>query len=70
MQVTIDKEILELLDFLNVKKDKKELLINILLIEGIEKIVSDEDFLASEITKTNAKIKLWNLKVKYILKML
>lgn len=70
MQVTIDEEILELLDFLNVKKDKKELLINILLIEGIEAIVSNEDFLASEMTKKIAKIKVLNLKIKYIVKML
>lgn len=70
MQITIDEEILELLDFLNVKKDKKELLINILLIEGIEAIVSNEDFLASEMTKKIAKIKVLNLKIKYIVKML
>ena len=70
MQITIDEEILELLDFLNVSKDKKELLINILLIEGIEATVSNEEFLASKKTKKIAKLKVANLKVKYILKMM
>ena len=65
MLINIDEEILELLDFLNVSKDKKELLINILLIEGIEATVSNEEFLASKKTK-----KIANLKVKYILKMM
>lgn len=70
MPINIDEEILELLDFLNVKKDKKELLINILLIEGIEATVSNENFVASEMTKKNAKNKVLNLKIKYIVKML
>ena len=70
MLINIDEEILELLDFLNVKKDKKELLINILLIEGIEATVSNENFVASEMTKKNAKNKVLNLKIKYIVKML
>lgn len=70
MLVNIDEEILELLDFLKVSKDKKELLINILLIEGIEATVSNEEFLASKKTKKIAKLKVANLKVKCILKML
>mgnify|MGYP000860567988 FL=1 len=70
MSINIDEEILELLDFLNVSKDKKEFLINILLIEGIEATVSNEEFLASKKTKKIAKIKVANLKVKYILKMM
>lgn len=70
MSINIDEEILELLDFLNVSKDKKELLINILLIEGIETTVSNENFLASKKTKKIAKLKVENLKVKYILKMM
>lgn len=70
MLINIDEEILELLDFLNVSKDKKEFLINILLIEGIEATVSNEEFLASKKTKKIAKIKVANLKVKYILKMM
>lgn len=70
MSINIDEEILELLDFLNVSKDKKEFLINILLIEGIEATVLNEEFLASKKTKKIAKIKVANLKVKYILKMM
>ena len=71
MSINIDEEILELLDFLKVKKDKKELLINILLIEGIETTISNKNFVASEMTKKkNAKNKVLNLKIKYIVKML
>ena len=70
MSINIDEEILELLYFLNVQKDKRELLINILLIERIETTVSNENFLASKKTKKNAKLKIANLKVKYILKMM
>ena len=58
MQVTIDKDILEPLDFLNISKDKKELLINILLIKGIEVTVLNEEFLASEMTKKMQNLKL------------
>ena len=46
------------------------MLINILLIEGIEATVSNEEFLASKKTKKIAKLKVANLKVKYILKMM
>ena len=48
MQVTIDKDILELLDFFNVSEDKLESTINILLIEGIDSITSNEIFIESE----------------------
>lgn len=48
MQVTIDKDILELLDILNVSEDKLESTINILLIEGIDSITSNEIFIESE----------------------
>lgn len=70
MQVTIDKDILELLDFSNASKDKLDTSINILLLEGIDSTVSNEMFLASEITKVFVKLKVIDLKVKYMLKML
>lgn len=47
MQVTIDKEILEILEILKASKDKLDTSINILLLEGIDSTVSNEMFLAS-----------------------
>lgn len=70
MQVTIDKDILELLDFLNVSEDKLESTINILLIEGIDSITSNEIFIESEKKKDFIKLKVMELKLKYMLKMI
>ena len=70
MQVTIDKDILELLDFLNVSEDKLESTINILLIEGIDSITSNEIFIESEKKKDFIKIKVMELKLKYMCKMI
>lgn len=70
MQVTIDKEILEILEILNASKDKLDTSINILLLEGIDSTVSNEMFLASEITKNFVKFKVMDLKLKYMLKMM
>lgn len=70
MQVTIDKDILELLDFLNVSEDKLESTINILLIEGIDSITSNEIFIESERKKDLIKLKVMELKLKYMLKMM
>lgn len=64
MQVTIDKEIL------NASKDKLDTSINILLLEGIDSTVSNEMFLASEMTKEFVKLKVMDLKLKYMLKMM
>lgn len=70
MQVTIDKEILEILEILNASKDKLDNSINILLLEGIDSTVSNQMFSASKITKDFVKLKVMDLKLKYILKML
>ena len=70
MQVTIDKEILELLDSLNVSEDKLEATINTLLIEGIDSITSNEIFIESEKKKDFIKLKVMELKLKYMLKMM
>lgn len=40
MQVTIDKDILELLNCLNTSEEELESIINTLLIEGIDSITS------------------------------
>ncbi|EGF88492.1 hypothetical protein [Gemella haemolysans] len=68
MQVTIDKDILELLDSLNVSEDKLESTINILLIEGIDSITSNEIFIESEKKKDLIKLKVMELKLKYMRK--
>lgn len=70
MQVTIDKEILEILQILKASKDKLDTSINILLLEGIDSTVSNEMFLASEMTKEFVKLKVMDLKLKYMFKML
>ena len=70
MQVTIDKDILELFDFLNVSEDKLESTINILLIEGIDSITSNEIFIESEKKKDLIKLKVMELKLKYMRKMI
>lgn len=70
MQVTIDKDILELLDFLNASEDKLEATINTLLIEGIDSITSNEIFIESEKKKDFIKLKVMELKLKYMLKMI
>lgn len=70
MQVTIDKDILELLDFLNVSEDKLESTINILLIEGMDSITSNEIFIESEKKKDLIKLKVMELKLKYMRKMI
>lgn len=70
MQVTIDKDILKLLDFLNASEDKLESTINILLIEGIDSITSNEIFIESEKKKDFIKIKVMELKLKYMRKMI
>lgn len=70
MQVTIDKDILELLDFLNVSEDNLESTINILLIEGIDSITSNEIFIESEKKKDLIKLKVMELKLKYMRKMI
>lgn len=70
MQVTIDKDILELLDFLNASEDKLEATINTLLIEGIDSITSNETFIESKKKKKFIKLKIMTLKLKYMYKML
>ena len=44
MQVTIDKEILGILDLLKIPESDLETTINVLLIEGVNTFVTSEDF--------------------------
>jgi len=70
MQVTIDKDILELLNCLNTSEEELESIINTLLIEGIDSITSSEAFTKNEKKKMFIKLKLVGLKLKYMFKML
>ena len=70
MQVTIDKEILEILDFVKASEEKIDTSINILLLEGIESLISNEMFSASDMTKGFLNLKITALKVKYMIKMM
>jgi len=70
MQVTIDKDILELLNCLNTSEEELESTINTLLIEGIDSITSNEIFIESEKKKDLIKLKVMELKLKYMRKMI
>lgn len=70
MQVTIDKDILELLNCLNTSEEELESIINTLLIEGIDSITSSEAFTKNEEKQMFIKLKLVGLKVKYMFKIL
>ncbi|WP_314397060.1 hypothetical protein [uncultured Gemella sp.] len=70
MQVTIDKDILELLNCLNTSEEELESIINTLLIEGIDSITSSEAFTKNEEKQMFIKLKLVGLKLKYMFKML
>lgn len=70
MQVTIDKDILELLNCLNTSEEELESIINTLLIEGIDSTTSSEAFTKNEEKQMFIKLKLVGLKLKYMFKML
>ena len=70
MQVTIDKDILELLNCLNTSEEELEFIINTLLIEGIDSTTSSEAFTKNEEKQMFIKLKLVVLKLKYMFKML
>lgn len=70
MQVTIDKDILELLNCLNTSEEELEFIINTLLIEGIDSTTSSEAFTKNEEKQMFIKLKLVGLKLKYMFKML
>ena len=70
MQVTIDKEILGILDLLKIPENELETTINVLLIEGINTFVTSEDFKKNEELEVKILAEILKLKLKYIAKML
>ena len=70
MQVTIDKEILGILDLLKIPENDLEITINVLLIKGIDIYVISEDFKKNEELKAKIMTEILKLKLKYIAKML
>lgn len=70
MQVTIDKEILGILDLLKISESELETTINVFLIEGLNTFVTSEDLQQSEELKVKILAEILKLKLKYITKML
>ena len=70
MQVTIDKEILGILDLLKIPENDLEITINVLLIKGLDIFVISEDFKKNEELKAKIMTEILKLKLKYIAKML
>lgn len=69
MQVTIEKETLEFLESIDVPEYSLETLINVLLIEGIEKVIQNCTFKVDEKDKTKILIKILSLKINLLPKV-
>lgn len=70
MQVTIDKEILGILDLLKIPESDLETTINVLLIEGLNTFVTSDGLQKNEKLKTKIMTEILKLKLKYIAKMM
>ncbi len=70
MQVTIDKEILGILDLLKIPESMSETTINVMLIEGLNTFATSDDLQKSEELKVKILAEILKLKLKYIAKML
>lgn len=66
MKFNIDEETLELLKQFNTTENSLETLINVLLIEGIEKLVQNSTLKVDEKDKTKILIKILSLKINLI----
>lgn len=66
MKFNIDKETLELLERFDLSENSLETLINVLLIEGIEKLVQNSTLKVDEKDKTKILIKILSLKINLI----
>ena len=69
MKFNIDKEILELFERFDLSEKSLETLINVLLIEGYEKLVKDNILKIDEKDKTKVLIKILSLKINLIPKV-
>ena len=66
MKINIDKDTLEFLESIDVPEYSLETLINVLLIEGIEKVIQNCTFKVDEKDKTKILIKILSLKINLI----
>ena len=66
MKFNIDKETLELFERFDLSEKSLETLINLLLIEGYEKLVKDNILKIDEKDKTKVLIKILSLKINLI----
>lgn len=66
MKFNIDKETLELFERFDLSENSLETLINLLLIEGYEKLVKDNILKIDERDKTKVLIKILSLKINLI----
>lgn len=70
MQVTIDKETVELLKCINASQNALEILINVMLIVGIEKFVLTDVLVEKENKKTELIAKILSLKTNNVSRLL
>ena len=66
MKINIDEETLELLEQFNATENSLETLINVLLIEGIEKLVQNSTLEVEKEDKTKILIKILLLKINLL----
>lgn len=69
MKINIEKETLEFLDSIDVPENSLETLINVLLIEGIEKVIQNCTFKVNEKNKTKILVKILSLKINLLPKV-
>lgn len=70
MKINIDKDTLEFLENINVPENAFENLINVLLIEGIDKFVKEDILIVDENKKIEVLTKIFLLKINSIPKVL
>ena len=69
MKINIEKETLEFLESIDVPENSLETLINVLLIEGIEKVIQNCTFKVNEKNKTKIIVKILSLKINLLPKV-
>ena len=69
MKINIEKETLEFLESIDVPENSLETLINVLLIEGIEKVIQNCTLNVNEKDKTKILVKILSLKINLLPKV-
>ena len=67
MQVTIDKEILGILDLLKIPESASETTINVMVIEGLNTFVTSKDFKKNEELEVEILAEILKLKLKLLI---